>query len=256
MQENMEISENRSGQGKGSAVPEEVKKFNWGALCLTWIWGLFNKSYITLVIFACPLLFLVLKYIIGLQVPAILFRVFAFILAIWFGIKGNEWAWQNKHWKSIKHFHDVQKKWAIAGIAVYITLFVLLIAGIIAALIIPTSFNKTEIENNIAIKKAISLVSFAFNGTEKNQCELTSNGLAACMGERALQTVVDNKIMLGESDNYLEFTGDGNCTTPDTCYITIVTPNSNEKIGLFINEEGNVETNKTDISNIIKKYIK
>lgn len=97
-------------------VPESVKKrFNWGAFFLTWIWGLGNQTYITLtylistVIFAIPLV----NFIVPLG------------LAIWFGIKGNEWAWQNANWQSEAHFHDVQKKWATAGVVVCVTLIVL-----------------------------------------------------------------------------------------------------------------------------------
>ena len=41
-------------------------------------------------------------------------------LQIWFGIKGNEWAWQNKKFESVEQFHSNQKKWAIAGIIVAI----------------------------------------------------------------------------------------------------------------------------------------
>ena len=98
--------ENNSGQGKGTPVPDIVaKKFNWGAFGLTFIWGLFNKTYITLLVI--PTLFL---GALGLLIQ--------FILGIWFGIKGNTWAWQNKKWNSIEHFQSVQKKWAVAFLCV------------------------------------------------------------------------------------------------------------------------------------------
>ncbi len=41
-------------------------------------------------------------------------------LIIWFGIKGNEWAWQNKKWDSVEHFHSVQKTWATWGIVLFV----------------------------------------------------------------------------------------------------------------------------------------
>ena len=39
---------NTSGQGSLAVVPPEIKKWNWGALLLHWIWGLGNKVYIML----------------------------------------------------------------------------------------------------------------------------------------------------------------------------------------------------------------
>jgi len=114
---------NNSGQGKGTIVPEVVSdKFNWGAFLLSWIWGLGNKSYITLTMLAT----VVLVFIPFVNMLAGMAQLG---LAIWFGIKGNEWAWQNKKFESIEAFHAYQKKWALAGT-------VLAIFGIICAIAI------------------------------------------------------------------------------------------------------------------------
>lgn len=105
MAEEMMI-ENTSGKGKDVVVPDEVaKKFNWGAFFLSWIWGLGNATYLPLIILAVAFI----PFIGGLGCLG---------LAIWFGIKGNEWAWQNKQFPSVEAFHEYQKKWAIAGIIV------------------------------------------------------------------------------------------------------------------------------------------
>ncbi len=102
---------NNSGGGKDIKVPKEISgKFNWGAFTLTWIWGIGNKSYITFTIFASALLAII--PIIGMLGPL--------GFSIWFGIKGNTWAWQNKRFPNIKSFHENQKKWAIIGISIYI----------------------------------------------------------------------------------------------------------------------------------------
>ena len=97
---------NNSGQGSDSPVLDIISnKFNWGAFFLHWIWGLGNRTYITLLVF--PAAF----------IPFV--GMFAYFgLCIWFGIKGNTWAWQNKKWPSIEYFQSVQKKWAIAGITI------------------------------------------------------------------------------------------------------------------------------------------
>ncbi len=111
---------NNSGKGSGIKVPDSVTNhFNWGAFLLTWIWGLGNKTYITFVIFA--------SLIAGL-IPFVGFLV-PLGLSIWFGIKGNEWAWQNKHFDSVESFHEYQKKWALWGIIVFVVGFVIGIFG-------------------------------------------------------------------------------------------------------------------------------
>ena len=102
------IAENNSGMGKGTPVPEIIaKKFNWGAFFLSWIWGLGNATYITLVIFLAALIPFVGAFaILGCQ--------------IWFGIKGNEWAWQNKKYENVEKFEDYQRKWATAGVILFV----------------------------------------------------------------------------------------------------------------------------------------
>ena len=98
---------NTSGNGQAAVLPEELKGYNWGALLLSWIWGIGNKTYITLLSFLVAFI----PFIGGFA---------ALGMNIWFGFKGNEWAWQNKHFESIEHFKSNQKKWTIAGIIVTI----------------------------------------------------------------------------------------------------------------------------------------
>ena len=95
--------QNNSGQGPNVQVPDVVaKKFNWGAFLLSWIWGIGNKTWITFLVWpACFVPFVGGLICLGLQ--------------IWFGIKGNEWAWQNKKFESVEAFHKNQKTWAIVG---------------------------------------------------------------------------------------------------------------------------------------------
>lgn len=82
--------------------PPELNKFNWGVLIWSWLWGLTYGKPITLIVL--PIAF----------IPV----VGAFInlgLVIWFGIKGNQWAWQNKYWDSVEQFNTIQKRWVIWG---------------------------------------------------------------------------------------------------------------------------------------------
>ena len=110
---------NNSGTKEEHIVNIVSKPFNWGAFLLTWIWGCAHKSYITLIIIPAALIPLVGP-------------VISFGLQIWFGFKGNTWAWQNKRYKGIKEFHESQKKWATASIIVTISSIV-----VIAAMTLP-----------------------------------------------------------------------------------------------------------------------
>lgn len=106
--------ENTSGQGKTAAVPTEVRGWNWGAFLLTWIWGVGNDTFIAL---------LALLPLIG------------FIMRIVLGIKGNEWAWQNRKWDSVEHFKNVQRKWAFWSL-ILVGVVVVFLGFMIAALLL------------------------------------------------------------------------------------------------------------------------
>lgn len=102
-------------KGKITAKKPKSKiiKFNWGAFLGTWIWGLFNKAPITL-----------------LMLPLCLtFSWFPFMLIC--GLMGNEWAAGNDKYDSLEDFHKSQEKqatlWAIIAP-------ILLIVGFVAAM--------------------------------------------------------------------------------------------------------------------------
>ncbi len=100
--------ENTSGQGKSAVVPAEIKKWNWGAFLLNWIWARHNEVYYPKIFYFIPVVNIVLVCILG--------------------ARGSEYAWQNRRWDNIKHFQSVQKKWAWYGIACPLVLISILIA--------------------------------------------------------------------------------------------------------------------------------
>ncbi len=106
-------TENNSGQGKVDQLPEGIKGWSWGAFLLSWIWAIGNRTWIGLIA--------LLPYV-------------GFIMAIVLGIKGRQWAWQNKRWDSVEHFQQVQKKWSFWGVLIVVGIFGL---GIVAAIAIP-----------------------------------------------------------------------------------------------------------------------
>ena len=107
---------NTSGHGSLAEIPYEIRGWSWGGFFLTWIWGIFNRVWLSLLCFV-PIISWVMPFVLG--------------------FKGKDWAWQNKQWDSIEHFKRVQRQWAIWGlvffIAIWVVLFIAIIAGVIAA---------------------------------------------------------------------------------------------------------------------------
>ncbi len=106
------LIQNTSGQGKLSALPPELAGWNWGAFFLTWIWGIRNSTMIA---------FLTLVPLVG------------FVMIFVLGAKGNEWAWQNKKWNSVKEFVDVQRRWSKAGLLIFSIIAIIVIASIVGS---------------------------------------------------------------------------------------------------------------------------
>ena len=91
---------NNSGCGINNMteqIPDEIKGWNWGAFLLPWLWLWTNQVWAGLFCF----------------VPQV-----GWITIIALGAKGNEWAWKSRRWRSIQHFKEHQRGWAIAGLLV------------------------------------------------------------------------------------------------------------------------------------------
>lgn len=110
---------NTSGLGNLYPVPPEIPGWSWGAFCLNWIWAGRNR------------------------VPFGLMAIIPFVgffIAIVLGLKGREWAWQNRRWDSVEHFNRAQRRWSIWGIC----LLSIPLIGIMAAIAIPSYSNHTN----------------------------------------------------------------------------------------------------------------
>ena len=99
---------NNSGSGRifdnSATVPDEIKGWNWGAFLLGPFWCIGNKVWIGF-LFLIPLVSLVMFFVLG--------------------IKGNQWAWKSRRWTSIEQFKANQRRWAIAGLVINLTLFII-----------------------------------------------------------------------------------------------------------------------------------
>ena len=97
---------NTSGMGSRASVPRELGEWNWGGFLLTWIWGIGNNVWWSFLVF----------------IPYLGFLVMPWVLAF----KGNQWAWQSRHWESVEHFRHVQHTWAMWGLGITIGVTILL----------------------------------------------------------------------------------------------------------------------------------
>lgn len=119
---------NNSGLGRLSdssvSVPEEIQGWNWGAFFFPGLWCIPNQIWVGLMAWT-GMLILSLPFILGLTWS---------IMAIVLGVKGNEWAWKSRRWKSLKAFKRHQRLWAIAGFG--LLTIILLVCGFIVLMIL------------------------------------------------------------------------------------------------------------------------
>lgn len=112
-------------------LPYDYKKeFNWGAFFGTWIWGLFNKTYITLwelILWLTPL---------------------SFYFQLYCGLKGNEWAFKNKNCTDVKEFNKSQENQTIVFTILTFVLIPVLSFILIFALIFLLAFVGSESEQS------------------------------------------------------------------------------------------------------------
>lgn len=82
---------------------EKLPPWNWAAFSLNILWGIFHKSYWTLL--CC--------------IP-----IFGFFWMFVCGLKGNKWAWENGNYTSVEDFNNKEVGWTFAGIAMTILIII------------------------------------------------------------------------------------------------------------------------------------
>lgn len=114
-------SGNTSGQGAAAVVPEEIKGWNWAAFLMGPFWAIGHSVWIGL-----------LCFVVGI------------IMNIILGIKGGEWAWQNRKFDSVEHYNQVQKVWLKWGIVLWIlgVIFWILYFAVFAAMFFGAASNQ------------------------------------------------------------------------------------------------------------------
>jgi hypothetical protein len=80
---------------RGRVGPAPRTDWSWPAFLLTWIWGIRNNVWSSLLVF---------------------FPVIGLFWALVLGAKGNQWAWEYRHWSGAEQFERSQKRWTAAAI--------------------------------------------------------------------------------------------------------------------------------------------
>lgn len=128
---------------KPAQLPKGIQKFNWGALLLGLIWGIFNRVWFTLWIIPIQILGYV-PILLGISfegagaIALPLFFLFYYVLpigfAVYLGFNGNKLAWQAKKWQSVEQFHKTQLLWAKGAFIAYAVFAILTIIGMVVAI--------------------------------------------------------------------------------------------------------------------------
>lgn len=143
--------QNNSGTNQ-PPPPGVAGGWNWGAFFFQWIWGLNHKAYITLITLALSTVSTVISTAMGPALGtasrspsgaigglSIILGLVHFGVSIWFGIKGNEWAWRGRRFNDVGHFRLVQRRWGWWTLGFFVipvvfsVIFAVVIVGVIAA---------------------------------------------------------------------------------------------------------------------------
>ena len=124
-----------SGMGPKTPVPEEIRGWNWGGFLLTWVWGIGNNVWISLI--ALGSLIPWIGWVIGL------------VMGIILGIRGNEWAWQRKKWESIEHFQKIQRTWLWWGVSLLVAQVIFALALLVLGVALYKIGNSLGIDKNL-----------------------------------------------------------------------------------------------------------
>ncbi len=137
---NSESFHSRSGKyWSNKEVNSFLKKWNWGAFFLSFVWGCFHKIYWPLYILAANLVVSVLPFlmkgddlIIAVAIITWIVHLAVFVAAVYLGINGSELAWKlGVCNKDLSEFKKKEKRWTTAG---FITFGVGILAIIVATI--------------------------------------------------------------------------------------------------------------------------
>lgn len=97
----------------GSALPDSAAGLCWGGFFSPLLWGSFNGMKLSFV----PLLGI--KFLRGI-LPVWAWMLFYLAFGAFYLVQGRQLAWANKEWNDVDHFNRIQRRWAIAGVPLFL----------------------------------------------------------------------------------------------------------------------------------------
>lgn len=162
----------KKGKLTGKYPYDYRKEFNWGAFFGTWIWGLFNKTYVTL--------WMLILWI----------TPWGMLCSIYWGLKGNELAAKNRDWDSLQAFKKSQERqtfwFVIFSIVILPILYFIIIFAIVAGIV----FTSVEEAKNSPDKMSATV----------NKLESTLNTISSMYFESHTITPDENKFYVSPKD--------------------------------------------------------
>lgn len=97
----------------GSALPDSAAGLCWGGFFSPLLWGSFNGMKLSFV----PLLGI--RFLRGI-LPVWAWMLFYLAFGAFYLVQGRQLAWANKQWNDVDHFNRIQRRWAIAGVPLFL----------------------------------------------------------------------------------------------------------------------------------------
>ena len=117
-------SQNAYAEQRSTEV--QLNGWNWGAVVFGGWWGLFNGCWWIFLINIVLGLLSLIPFVVTITGPAQL------IWGIICGVKGDEWAWENKEWYSAESFRSTQDTWNKVAVIILIMSLVFGLIGVLA----------------------------------------------------------------------------------------------------------------------------
>ncbi len=239
----------QKGKVTGNIPYDFRKDFNWGAFFGTWIWGLINKSYKTL-------------WIILLGWTPI-----GFYYQLLCGLKGNEWAYKNKKWKSDEDFKHSQENQSIAFAVLAVFVFPIVIVAIILALVFALAFAAIDETKTAPDKSSQTMTKVERAVNAYTSLYFEGHTITADENKFYVLPNVWNKYSFSEKKDVLDMAattaaterskgGKYSSKTKELPRTKIYSSTNGELLGEFILDEALFETEKPNFKEIFKASMK
>lgn len=108
------------GGASSRAIDAELKRWNWGAFLLGWLWAAFHRIYWPIFLIAAGFINIIISLVLPLigLIGSFLIGLGTLAINIYLGLNGSRMAWDLGCYDSLQHFKDKELKWRNAAFIV------------------------------------------------------------------------------------------------------------------------------------------